>query len=98
MVWLNHYKDGDTIEISSIEKKKGAIWGQIVSFSNVEKEILEVFTSGCRRKIGCRNATMFWENTWLGNNPLMAKFQRLCPMSNQKRSFIYDMGLWDRQI
>ena len=68
-----------------------------MSFSNVEKEILEVFTSSYWRKIGCGKATLFWENTWLGNNSLMNKFLRLYAMFNQKRSFICEMGLWDGQ-
>lgn len=46
---------------------------------------------GLRRKVGSCMLTYFWNDSWVGFFPLGVNFDRLFPISEQKRSNMVDI-------
>jgi hypothetical protein len=52
------------------------------------------FFSAVERKIGRGDETKFWEELWVGNQPLCDRFPRLYSISIQREVMVSNMGSW----
>jgi hypothetical protein len=50
------------------------------------------FSGAVRKKVGRGNSTLFWDDQWIGDQPLRQKFPRLFGISNQKEEVLHNMG------
>jgi hypothetical protein len=51
------------------------------------------FSGAVRKKVGRGNSTVFWEEQWIGDQPLRQKFPRLFGISTQKEEVLCNMGI-----
>jgi hypothetical protein len=50
------------------------------------------FSSAVKMKVGRGDMTVFWDEHWIGDQPLRHTFPRLYGISEQKQGLIHDMG------
>jgi hypothetical protein len=52
------------------------------------------FTQVVKKKVGRGNSTLFWKDTWVGNQSLEQQFPRLYSISTQQEEMVGNMGRW----
>ena len=97
VIFSNHYLNQNNMVTYVNVGSQYSVWGQIMIVHELSNEIFEVISRGLWKKLGRRNATLFWEHKWVGDLVLRDAFLRLYSISNQKRTLIMDMGFWDGQ-
>lgn len=60
----------------------------------VSGEVGRWFWENIERKIGDGKGTFFWEDVWLGREPLKVRFPRLYHLSSNQEAKISDMRHW----
>ena len=56
--------------VSARNMVKEGYWGQIMNFSSMGNDFLEVANRGMRRKVGSGSRTMCWSDCWVGKESL----------------------------